>query len=431
MISVIDFGADPTGSVDCTANVQAAIDAAYTAGGGDVFFPEGIYLITSLSKVWNASISVNLRGEGRRATILRKTGGTTTPIIDFSTANSSILETMSSISDMRIQGNSQAHHGIKLTDFARFDITRVLIDTCDVGFENLGALVFSVYDSYFQGNNIGYRCRKATSNVRPNLVQFFGGAISGNDDFAIDIGDAAGVHMIGVDMSGNGTANNTGTGAVILRSTMDDEFGYSNFSMKGCWFESNKGWTFRTEACSGLFIDVTDTFVIGSESGRAMDINTAFSVALSGVIAGSAGDTVQIAASRSSVRDSLIATLTDTSTKYRHINISTTSAEYEDVFKGPFKRMKLSSQDFLYGRSDQISGGGSDDIEYYLYGTGNQRFMVNGTRPLTIGADAIGFYGTSPIAKPTVTGSRGGNAALADLLTELANLGLITDSTSA
>ena len=42
----------------------------------------------------------------------------------------------------------------------------------------------------------------------------------------------------------------------------------------------------------------------------------------------------------------------------------------------------------------------------------------------------IGFYGTVPIAKPTVTGSRGGNAALASLLTALANLGLITDNTT-
>lgn len=43
----------------------------------------------------------------------------------------------------------------------------------------------------------------------------------------------------------------------------------------------------------------------------------------------------------------------------------------------------------------------------------------------------VGFNGTSPIAKPTVTGSRGGNAALASLLTALANYGLITDSTTA
>lgn len=43
----------------------------------------------------------------------------------------------------------------------------------------------------------------------------------------------------------------------------------------------------------------------------------------------------------------------------------------------------------------------------------------------------VGFYDTAPGAKPTVTGSRGGNAALASLLTGLAGLGLITDSTTA
>lgn len=42
----------------------------------------------------------------------------------------------------------------------------------------------------------------------------------------------------------------------------------------------------------------------------------------------------------------------------------------------------------------------------------------------------IGFRGSAAIAKPAITGSRGGNAALANLLTGLANYGLITDSTT-
>lgn len=46
-------------------------------------------------------------------------------------------------------------------------------------------------------------------------------------------------------------------------------------------------------------------------------------------------------------------------------------------------------------------------------------------------SDRLGFYGTAAAAKPTVTGSRGGNDALASLLTALADLGLITDSSSA
>lgn len=44
---------------------------------------------------------------------------------------------------------------------------------------------------------------------------------------------------------------------------------------------------------------------------------------------------------------------------------------------------------------------------------------------------AVGFNGSAAIGKQTVTGSRGANAALASVLTALANAGLITDSTTA
>jgi hypothetical protein len=43
----------------------------------------------------------------------------------------------------------------------------------------------------------------------------------------------------------------------------------------------------------------------------------------------------------------------------------------------------------------------------------------------------LGFHGATAVAKQTVSGSRGGNAALGSLITALANLGLITDGTSA
>ncbi|MEU6365792.1 hypothetical protein ABZ876_08550 [Streptomyces sp. NPDC046931] len=43
----------------------------------------------------------------------------------------------------------------------------------------------------------------------------------------------------------------------------------------------------------------------------------------------------------------------------------------------------------------------------------------------------VGFYGADPTGRPTVTGSRGGNVALASALTALATLGLIVDNTTA
>jgi hypothetical protein len=42
----------------------------------------------------------------------------------------------------------------------------------------------------------------------------------------------------------------------------------------------------------------------------------------------------------------------------------------------------------------------------------------------------ISFYGMPPVFRPDVTGSRGGNLALENLLIALKNLGLITDSSS-
>ena len=74
------------------------------------------------------------------------------------------------------------------------------------------------------------------------------------------------------------------------------------------------------------------------------------------------------------------------------------------------------------------------DLQFDLVNSGaNGHFYVSGGGIYIIDATGDGklaFFGGTPQAKPTVTGSKGGNAALASLLTQLANLGLITDSTT-
>jgi len=54
-----------------------------------------------------------------------------------------------------------------------------------------------------------------------------------------------------------------------------------------------------------------------------------------------------------------------------------------------------------------------------------------GTKIAASSSQKLGFFGATPIVQPTVTGSRGGNIALASLLTDLVSLGLIVDGTSA
>lgn len=56
---------------------------------------------------------------------------------------------------------------------------------------------------------------------------------------------------------------------------------------------------------------------------------------------------------------------------------------------------------------------------------------VSGTLALGSSSSHLGFYGGAGIQRPIVTGSRGGNGALASLLSALAGLGLVTDSSTA
>jgi hypothetical protein len=87
---------------------------------------------------------------------------------------------------------------------------------------------------------------------------------------------------------------------------------------------------------------------------------------------------------------------------------------------------------------------GSDDQVYAKDSAGNVSKLVTPDAAQTFTAaqtfsddvllggsgKQVGFYGTTPAGKPSVSGSRGGNAALTSLLTALANLGLLTDSST-
>lgn len=49
----LDYGADPTGAANSSPAIQAAIDAAIAAGGGEVFIPAGRYKLSSSLKIQN------------------------------------------------------------------------------------------------------------------------------------------------------------------------------------------------------------------------------------------------------------------------------------------------------------------------------------------------------------------------------------------
>lgn len=73
--------------------------------------------------------------------------------------------------------------------------------------------------------------------------------------------------------------------------------------------------------------------------------------------------------------------------------------------------------------AQNIQVAGKVEFADALYGS--VKHTLNGA------ANTLGFYGAAAAAKQSVSGSRGGNAALASLLTALSTIGLITDGSSA
>jgi hypothetical protein len=72
--NVLDYGAVGNGVTDDSTAVQAAFDAASTAGGGTVFLPSGTYLCNTPLVL---QYGVNLVGESRANTIIKKDSTTT------------------------------------------------------------------------------------------------------------------------------------------------------------------------------------------------------------------------------------------------------------------------------------------------------------------------------------------------------------------
>lgn len=108
-----------------------------------------------------------------------------------------------------------------------------------------------------------------------------------------------------------------------------------------------------------------------------------------------------------------------------------------------FSGATISSQAILLGASHVVSWGGSAMSGTATAwsvstgtGTGEGGLYANNYGQLALrwassgSAPQLGFFGAAVIGKPTVTGSRGANAALASLLTALSNLGLVTDSST-
>lgn len=186
-------------------------------------------------------------------------------------------------------------------------------------------------------------------------------------------------------------------------------------------------WRMKHNASSNeLAAQRYDASGVYQEDSWKLDVNGNFIVAKTAAIGGSVSSTrvLNITTASGVERVGLIGS----SNNYLEMD-SPTNRRNEIEFR------TAGTLNSVMGRGDSDDLGSS--IVWYL-GTTSQdtsaAIMMNSTRDLTLGATSsnkVGMYGATPVAQQTVTGSRAAGAALTDLLTKLANVGIIVDGTSA
>lgn len=109
IFDVRDFGATGTDATDDTAAIQAALDAAKLAGGGQVYIPEGTYTLTGTGDASDGALRVysntELFGDGMGRTVLKLADGYSEKITGLIRTPVNEVTTDVVIRDLSLDGN--------------------------------------------------------------------------------------------------------------------------------------------------------------------------------------------------------------------------------------------------------------------------------------------------------------------------------------
>ena len=248
-VSVLDFGADPTGVADSTSAVTNAIAAV---GAGKLFFPAGTYK-------GNFVINKNVRivGAGREETIFIAQS-TASPIVHFTSDNSSEYYYIGG-EDFTVDGESTAATGVQigltaspLTGSVTYGaMQRVNIKNCDrnlyvkdtVGFifEDIYCVSATNENLYIGTNDIATALTFTNCQFRLGTygARLLGGAILKFNTCVFE--------------------NNTLQGVQYIR---ESDSGVREALFDTCWFEGNG--TGGAPTASSIYIDMSSTLASGT-----------------------------------------------------------------------------------------------------------------------------------------------------------------------
>lgn len=267
---VTDYGAKGNGTTDDTASIQSAITLA-TITGGTVYFPRGLYKITSALTYTSVSTSdpgfrVNFLGDGIGASAIQQFTSGTDGLSVVGMSSGAGLNIYSTISNLTFIGAGGASKGISIVNAAYMVVNDCQVTGWGYGLYGTGALSLLVngvksrfnqkgilFDNTSQasnanaitlvgchiGNNTDYGCLVTNAG----LLSVTGGAIEGNAGYGLTIaepgGGAVAQASVGCAIDGVYFENNSGTADIVISST-SPKSGVSNI-ITGCSFNRLPG----------------------------------------------------------------------------------------------------------------------------------------------------------------------------------------------
>lgn len=240
VVSIQEFRVATSGNkINATAGIQAAINAAHTAGGGIVYIPPGHYYTNQLETYAN----VTILGDGFMSSFLHALSDTTMSMHNLPAANvggfGSSLTNNDIVRGVRFQGDSVGKVGLYIDRAANFLIRECYFEfylTTAMMLPN--SLIGTVADCRFYYNTNGVKgYSNRTDNTASNHVKFEGCVINLNKKWALEWSDGGSLIVSFCDFEGNGSVYDTTTGAIYYHNNR-----WTNgVTIVYSWFEENVG----------------------------------------------------------------------------------------------------------------------------------------------------------------------------------------------
>jgi hypothetical protein len=411
------------GTTDDSRAIQEAIDAANRAGGGTVYFPAGTYAITRTLTLYSR---IYLVGAGVDATRIQLRPEANTDLIKSSGYDEAVGTGLAErgiefagLIDLTIEGNSRFNRsGTGLKFYGRCPVVRnATISWCaekgisserGIGGEQMEAHVSGLVVRDCGSDGIDWRGPHDSTFVNVHVIRCAG----------------MGIRVRG----GSGSVRNGygGAGSMFLNTHV--------------WGGGTKAWELEQGAfltqCSGegaseaqLHIKTSDCVIVGGNYFA----NNSGSYAIRHGDTGILPRRTMLQTRCGQARTAAFNVVHDGGQSMFHLIMEQARAT---AIVGEEHLELTSDYTILIDEGEELRAalpvgwsrfhefGGVKAYEVFARTT-------EGAHVLRTREDnRLGFFNTTPVVKPTVTGSRGGNAALASLLTALANYGLITNSTT-